>query len=76
MFEKQSKMFLDVLCSWKNVNPIQPQPKNYVCKMCNYETIVPTEYEQHKKTTTHITKHNKIEKEWNDLLKEAILFIC
>ena len=42
MFEKQTKMFLDVLCSWKNVNPIQPQRKNY-------ETPTLDEYEKHKK---------------------------
>ena len=74
MFEKQTKMLLDVLCSWKNVNPIQPQPKNYVCKMCKYETPTLDEYEKHKKTTIHITKHNKIEKEWQEFY-EVILLI-
>ena len=60
-------MLLDVLCSWKNVNPIQPQRKNY-------ETPTLDEYEKHKKTTIHITKHNKIEKELQEFY-EAILLI-
>lgn len=72
--KKQTKMLLDVLCSLKNVNPIQPQRKNYVCKMCKYETPTLDEYEKHKKTTIHITKHNKIEKEWQEFY-EAILLI-
>lgn len=75
MFEKQGKMILDVLCSWKSINPIQPQPQKYVCKMCKYQTIAKNEYDQHKKTTSHINNHNKIEKEWMDL-HEALLFIC
>jgi hypothetical protein len=42
--------------------------------MCKYETSTLDEYEKHKKTRIHITKHNKIEKEWQEFY-EAILLI-
>ncbi len=74
MFGKQTRMFAEFLCSWKSVNPIPQQPKNHVCKMCKYETPSLDEYEKHIKTDTHIKKHNKIEKEWQELY-EAILLI-
>ena len=74
MFGKQAKMFAEFICSWKSVNPIPQQRKNHVCKMCKYETPSLDEYEKHKKTAIHINKHNKIEKEWQELY-EAILLI-